>query len=108
MRSPLLSTAKRLWRARQRDDRGNSGVEAATTGNQTRTNSVGRNRARDEIVSVAQYVILLPYKPNSGSVNGDKGGKHMPLTRLSSGRRVNAVLPDRLRFGGGTHGLSSN
>ncbi|MEK6585464.1 MAG: hypothetical protein AABZ24_03895, partial [Nitrospirota bacterium] len=32
MRSPLLSTARRLRRAGQRDDCGNSGAEAATTG----------------------------------------------------------------------------
>ncbi|MFZ3013693.1 MAG: hypothetical protein WA045_08305, partial [Nitrospira sp.] len=59
-------------------------------------------RARDGIVSVAQYVILIAYKTDSDSVNEDKEGKHVALTRLSSGRRLSAVLPDRLRFGGGT------
>ena len=42
---------------------------------------------------MTQYVITSNYKANSGSVNGDKGGKHRPLTGLSSWRSVNAVLP---------------
>ncbi len=45
------------------------------------------------IVSVARYVVVLDYKPDSGSVNGDKDGRHIPLTALSSGRRVSRVLP---------------
>ncbi len=42
---------------------------------------------------MAQYVILIFYKEDSGSVNGDQDRKPVPLTRLSSGRRLNIVLP---------------
>lgn len=42
---------------------------------------------------MAQYVILTFYKEDSGSVNGDQDRKPVPLTRLSSGRRVSVVLP---------------
>ena len=54
---------------------------------------MGWNGASDGIVSVAQYVILLDYKPDSGCVNGDQDGKHAPLTGLSPGRRVSNTLP---------------
>lgn len=42
---------------------------------------------------MAQYIGLLIYKADSGSVNGNQDGKYVPLTRLSSGRRVSTVLP---------------
>jgi len=49
---------------------------------------MGRNGASDGSVSVAQYVVYLAYKPDSGSVNGDEDGKHAPLTALPLRRRV--------------------
>ena len=41
---------------------------------------------------MAQCVILVAYKADSGSVNGDQDGKQVALTRLSSGRRVSTIL----------------